>query len=109
MRISNMDDPTVVVKTGDNLMSVLSSNRWPRRLALALVAALSIGAMAVPSAPAQARVFVSLGIGAPVGWGYYAPPPYYGYPYYRPYYRAYYGYPGFFIGRGVGPYRHWHR
>jgi hypothetical protein len=67
---------------------------------------LSLGALAIPTAPAKARVFVGFGIGAPVGWG-YAPGPYYGY-YGYPYYRAYYGYPGFFIGGTFGPhYHHW--
>ncbi len=89
-------------------MSTLSSNPWVRHLALALVAVLSIGAVTAPSAPAQARVFVSFGIRAPVGWGYYPPSPYYGY-YGYPYYSAYYGYPGFFVGRGFGPYYRWHR
>jgi hypothetical protein len=89
-------------------MSVLSRTLWLKRLAVVLVTVLSIGALTVPSTPADARVFIGFGIGAPVGWGYYAPPTYYGYygyPY--PYYRAY-GYPGFFVGRPFGPHRYWH-
>lgn len=87
-------------------MSVLSSSPWIRRLVLSLVAMLSIGTVTIPADPAQARVFVGVGIGAPVGWGYYAPPPYYGYYGYPN--RAYYGYPGFFAGRGFGPHYGWH-
>ena len=89
-------------------MSFLLSNAWVKRSALALFTMLSIGAMTVPSAPAQARVFVSVGIGAPGAWGYYPPPPYYGY-YGYPYYRTHYGYPRFFVGPGFGPYYRWHR
>ena len=87
-------------------MSIISRTPWFKRLGLVLVAVLSIGALTVPSAPAKARVFVGLGIGAPVGWG-YAPYPYYGH-YGYPYYRAHYGYPGFFVGGTFGPHRHWH-
>jgi hypothetical protein len=83
-------------------MPVISSIPWVRRLVLTLITVLSIGAVTAPSAPAQAGVFVGVGIGAPVGWGYYAPPHYYGY-YGYPYYRAYSGYPGFFVGPGFGP------
>ena len=86
-------------------MSLISRTPWLKRLVVALVALLSIGALTVPSAPAKARVFVGFGIGAPVGWGYYAP--YYGY-YGYPYYPAYYGYPGFFVGGTFGPHRYWH-
>jgi hypothetical protein len=83
------------------------SNSWVRRLSLAMVTVLSIGAITVPLAPAQAQVFFSFGVGAPGGWGYYAPSPYYGY-YGYPYYPTYYGYPGFFAGRGFGPHYGWH-
>jgi len=89
-------------------MSVLYRSLWLKRLAVVLVTVLSIGALTVASTPANARVFIGFGIGAPVGWGYYAPPPYYGYygyPY--PYYRAY-GYPDFFVGGTFGPHRYWH-
>jgi hypothetical protein len=94
-------------------MSRPSKTSWLKRLAVVLVTVLSIGALTVPSGPANARVFVGFGVGAPVGWGYYPPPPppyyaYYGYPYYYPYYRAYYGYPGVFVGTTFGP-RHHHR
>jgi hypothetical protein len=88
------------------MMSTLLNNSCLRRLLAAAGIGLSVGLMTVPSAPAKARVFVTFGFGAPVGWGYYAPRPYYGYygyPY-RPYYRAYYGYPGIYIG----PHRYWH-
>ena len=44
-----------------------------KRPGLAAVAAIAVGAMTL--SPASARVFV--GIGVPVGWGYYAPPAYY--------------------------------
>lgn len=95
-----------LIEYGGKAVSPLSRTRWLRRLAAVLVAVISIGALAVPSVPAKARVFVGFGIGAPVGWGYYAPSPYYGY-YGYPYYPAYYGYPGFFIGGAFGPHRHW--
>jgi hypothetical protein len=88
-------------------MSVLSKTPWPKRLAVVLVTALSIGVLMVPAAPANARVFVGFGFGAPVGWGYYAPRPYYGY-YGYPYYPTYYGHPGFFVGGTFGPHRYWH-
>jgi hypothetical protein len=89
-------------------MPVLSRTPWFKRLAVVLVTVLSIGVLTIPLAPANARVFIGFGIGGPVGWGYYPPPPYYGYygyPY--PYYRAY-GYPGFFVGGTFGPHRYWH-
>ena len=89
-------------------MSVLSRNRWLNRLAIVLVAGLSFAAMTLPTTPAQARVFVGVGIPFPGAVGYYAPPPYaYGYPYYR--YPAY-AYPGgIFIGGTFGPHRHHQR
>lgn len=69
-------------------MSFLAGRPWLRRAGLAIVAAAGLaGAMTTTSKPAEARVWVSVGI--PFG-GYYAPPPYYYRPYYRPYYRAYY-------------------
>jgi hypothetical protein len=88
-------------------MSVLSKTPWLKRLAVVLITALSIGVLTVPAAPANARVFVGFGFGAPLGWGYYAPRPYYGY-YGYPYYPTYYGYPGFFVGGTFGPHRYWH-
>ena len=72
-----------------------------------LLIALVIGGFAFAVAPlAEARTFVSVGIGFPIGFGYYGGcaypgyyaygyPAYYPYRYYRPYYR-------------VG-YRHYHR
>ena len=89
-------------------MSVLSRNRWLNRLAIVLVAGLSFAAITFPTAPAQARVFVGVGIPFPGAWGYYAPPPYYAYSYGYPYY----GHPGYgyrggvFIGGTFGPHRH---
>jgi len=54
-----------------------------------LVAVLGFGAMTIAAKPAEARVWVGLNFGAPMGWGYYAPgywapPPR---PVYHPYYR----------------------
>jgi len=77
----------------------LTQNRWFRRIALGTVAAIGLGAVALPTSPAKADVWV--GFGAP---GYYAPAPYYS-PYgYYPY--SYYGYPtgGVYFGFGGG----WH-
>jgi hypothetical protein len=73
--------------------------RWARYMGVAAIGAASLAALALPTAPAQARVFV--GIGVP---GYYAP--YYGYGYGYPYYGYGYGYPGVFFG--FGGHRHWH-
>jgi hypothetical protein len=93
-------------------MSVLSRNRWLNRLAVVLVAGVSLAATTLPTAPAQARVFVGVGIPFPGAWGYYAPPPYYAYSHYG---YPYYGYPayaypgGIFIGGTFGPHRHHHR
>ena len=88
-------------------MSVLSRNRRLNRLAVVLVAGLSLAAITLPTTSAQARVFV--GVGIPFPGAYYAPPAYaypYGYPYYG--YPAY-GYPGgVFIGGTFGPHRHHH-
>jgi len=76
-------------------MSVLSRNAWLKRLAVVLVTALSLGAVALPSTPAEARIFVGIGIPFPGVYGYYAPTPYSGYPYGYPYYGyPAYGYPG---------------
>jgi len=89
-------------------MSVLSRNRWLNRLAVVLVAGVSLAAITLATVPAQARVFVGVGIPFPGAWGYYAPPPYYPYPYGYPYYRyPAYAYPGgIFIGGTFGPHRH---
>ena len=90
-------------------MSVLIRNHWLKNLAVILVSVLTMGGVTLQSTPAEARVFV--GVGIPFGgWGYYAPAPYYPY--------GYYGYPsyvypgGFFIGGTFGPrfrhhYHHW--
>lgn len=70
-------------------MSFLLNSPWLRRSAAVLVTVLSLGAMTTLAAkPADARVFVGVGFGAP-GWGYYHPGTWYR-PYYRPYYPAYY-------------------
>ena len=92
-------------------MSVLLRNRWLNRLAIVLVAGLSFAAITFPTAPAQARVFVGVGIPFPGAWGYYAPPPYYAYSYGYPYYGCPgYGYRGgVFIGGSFGPHRHHRR
>jgi uncharacterized membrane protein len=82
-------------------MSVLTRNPWLKHLAVVLVTVLSLGSLTLASTPAEARVFV--GVGIPFsGWGYYAPAPYYyGYPAY--------GYPGgFFIGGTFGPHHHYY-
>jgi len=67
-------------------MSVLTRNPWLRHLAVVLVTVLTIGTMTLRSTPAEARVFVGVGIPFP-GVGYYAPAPYYPY--------GYYGYPAY--------------
>ena len=91
-------------------MSILTRNPWLKHLAVVLVAVLSLGTVTLRSTPAEARVFVGVGIPFP-DWGYYTPAPYYGYSYGYPYY----GYPaygyrgGFFIGGTFGPhYHHYH-
>jgi len=91
-------------------MSVLSRNAWLKRLAVVLVAALSVGAVTLPPTSGEARVFVGVGIPFPGAYGYYAPAPYYGYPYGYPYYRyPAYGYPGgIFFGGTLGPHHHHH-
>ena len=86
------------------IVSILTRNSWLRHLAVLLIAVVGLGAMTLPSAPAQARVFVSVGIPFP-GVGYYAPAPYYPYGYYG--YPAYGYYPGdFYIGGAFGPHHH---
>jgi hypothetical protein len=90
-------------------MSVLSRNRWLNRLAVVLVAGVSLAAITLAAAPAEARVFVGVGIPFPGAFGYYAAPPYYAYPYGYPYGYPAYGYPGgVFIGGTFGPHRHHH-
>ena len=91
-------------------MSTPSRYSWLRYVAVVLVTVLSLGMVTLGSTPAQARVFVSVGVPLP-GVGYYAPAPYYPYAY-----PAYWYYPGrVFIGGAFGPdyyyyhhyYRHW--
>jgi len=92
-------------------MSVTKS-RWMKRLGIGTAALLGLGAVALQSTPADARVFFSVGVPA---YGY---APYYGYGY-APYgyypaysygygYPYYYGYPygGFTVGFG-GHHHHW--
>src|ERR1700730_19337196 len=67
-------------------MSVLSRSRWLNRLAVVLVAGVSLAAITLAAAPAQARVSVGVGVPFPGAFGYYAPPPYYASPYGYPYY-----------------------
>jgi hypothetical protein len=88
-------------------MSVLTRKPWLKHLAVVLVTVLSLGSLTLTSTPAQARVFVGVGI---PGWDYYAPTPYYGYGYYGyPAYGYRYGYPGgFFIGGTFGPHHHYY-
>jgi hypothetical protein len=64
--------------------------------------------MTLPTGPAEARVFVGVGIPFPGAFGYYVPPPYYAYSYGYPYYGyPAYAYPGgVFIGGSFGPHRH---
>jgi hypothetical protein len=90
-------------------MSVLVRSPWLKHLAVVLVTVLTLGAATLRSTPAEARVFVGVGIPLP-GVGYYAP--YYSYGYYPYGYSGYpaYGYPGgIFIGGTFGPHhRHYH-
>jgi hypothetical protein len=85
-------------------MPSVTESPWLRRFAAVLVTVLSLAAVTTLAAkPADARVFVSVGVGVP-GWGYYYPGywhrpywrPYWHRPYWRPYWRPYYGayYPG---------------
>ena len=86
-------------------MSVLTRNPWLKHLAVVLVTVASLGAVTLKSTPAEARVFV--GIGIPFsGWGYFAPAPYYPYGYFG---YPVYGYrPGFFIGGTFGTHHHYY-
>jgi hypothetical protein len=49
-------------------MSVLAKNPWLKHLAVVLVTVFSLGSLTLASTPAQARVFVGVGIPFP-GWG----------------------------------------
>ena len=88
-------------------MTRLARSRWLRRLGMGAIAAVSLCALTVPTAPAQARVDV--GIGIPFGGYYAAPYPYPYYPYGYAYSPYYYGYPtgGVYFSFGGGHYRHW--
>ncbi len=98
-------------------MTALKLKPWSRRLAVAAVAVAGLAAPMAASAPAQARVFVSVGV--PGFWGYYGPrhypyPAYYGYAPYPYYYGYPYAYPArVYFGRPWygHPYLHgrWHR
>ena len=84
-------------------MSVLMRYSWLRHFAVVLVTVMSLGAITLAATPAQARVFVSVGVPLP-GWGYYAPAPYYPYAY-----PAYWYYPGrVFVGGVYGPHHHYY-
>jgi len=79
-------------------MSTSISNRRFRPLAAAAVAAVSLGALAVPLAPAKAQLYFGAGPGGfDIGVG---APAYYP-PYYAPYYSPYYYHPYYHH------YRHW--
>jgi len=89
-------------------MSIVAKSRRAA-LGIAAVAAVTLGAVSLASTPANARVSVSIGI--PGGWGYYAPPPQ---PYYYPYGYPAYGYRygsgyggGYYHRRYSRHYRHW--
>ena len=58
-------------------MFIAKKRPWAKHLGLAAVAAVAIGIVALPAAPAEARVYASVGV--PYG-AYYAPSPYYYYP-----------------------------
>ena len=66
-------------------------SRWVKRIGLAGIAAASLAAVSLPTAPAQAQVVI-------------------GTPYYAPYYGYGYGYPGVYLGYGGGwhHHHHWH-
>jgi hypothetical protein len=67
-------------------MSALSNRRWLVGLGAAVFTAVGFLAVATPPAPAEARAYLSIGVGLPGYYpGYYAPPAYYGYPGYYPY------------------------
>lgn len=77
-------------------MSILSKSRALRAVAAAAIVTAGLGAMTISSAPADARVFVSVGVPGPYYWGYpgfyvggvFGPHPYYWHPAYG-YYHAY--------------------
>ena len=73
-------------------MSIAIGNRWFRRVAVATVAAIGLGALMVPLTPAKAQVYFGFGpggfgveVGPPVPY-YYPPVPYYYHHYYPRYY-----------------------
>lgn len=70
---------------------------------LVLICLVAVGFLVAAAPKSEARVFVNVGFGFPVGFGYY-PYPAYGYPYY--------GYPGYYSGAyvrfGYRPYYWWH-
>lgn len=94
-------------------MAIVTSRRWVARLAAITIAASGLAALTLPAAPAEARVFVSVGV--PGIWGYYPGPRYYRYPAYYgygpgPYYYGYpYAYPaGVYFGRPFYHHPYWH-
>jgi hypothetical protein len=87
-------------------MSIMKS-RLMKRLGIGTAALLGLGAVALQSTPADARVFFSVGVPA-YGYAPYYP---YAYPAYSyGYYSPYYGYPygGFTVGFGGGYHHHHH-
>ncbi|HEY1796469.1 MAG TPA: hypothetical protein VGG57_10155 [Stellaceae bacterium] len=49
-------------------MSLMTQNKWFRRLGFAVIAATVLGAATIPAAPAQARTWISVaGIHFPIG------------------------------------------
>ena len=84
-------------------MSVLTRNHGLRHIAVVLLTVLTLGGVTLITTPAEARVFVGIGVPLPV-WGYYTP--YYPYGYYV---YPVYGYPGgVFIGGTFGPRRYYY-
>ena len=80
-------------------MTMSTRNRRSSYLASLAIGAVSLTAMTIPLAPANAQIGVQVG---PFGFGIAPPPPAYTYhPYSAPYPYAYYGqryYPGYFYG-----------
>lgn len=81
-------------------MSLLMRTKWFRRLGFAAVAALGLGAAAIPTMPAQARTLISIGgITFPVGGHVH-------HDYWRNggwYHDSWTGW--HYVGNGYGPYR----
>ena len=71
-------------------MTIETRNRWFTRVGTAAIAAVALGALAVPLTPANAQ-YLGVDLGGGVGIGLGVPPSAYGPypPYYHPYYRPY--------------------